>query len=102
MIEQRRYHILIEQKVDVFIDICKKAIQAKNLENKIWVEKNEISSMVGIGDPDKLMHNKDFGFSFSYEAIIERFEDTIYEFEFKLDHYIKTANSTNKFKNFRK
>jgi len=99
MNENRRYHILIEQQIDIFIECCKNYIEEKKL--KVWAIKDEASSMVGIGDPDKLFHSKDFGFVLPYETIIGRHDDAFEEFIFKLEHFIKLANNTNKFKVFK-
>ncbi|MDO8641088.1 MAG: hypothetical protein Q7R33_06050 [Nitrosarchaeum sp.] len=102
MNDTRRYHRIVEQQVDIFIDLCKKLIQQRGLESKIWVQKDEQESIVGIGDPDKLVHHKDFGFAFYYEMIIsQKLEDVVAEFVFKLDHFIKLANTTNKFPKFK-
>jgi len=101
MSENRRYHILIEQQINIFIDVCRSRLKEQGLENKVWVVKHEEESIVGIGDPDKLPHSKDFGFVFYYEQILGKMEDAIAEFQFKLDHFIKVARSTGKFKVFK-
>mgnify|MGYP000847521228 FL=1 len=98
--ENRRFHILIEQQIDIFIECCKKYLTTQNL--KVWVIKNEIDSIVGIGDPDKLFHSKDFGFTIPYEMIISNHDNAFEEFVFKLNHFIKIANSSDKFKAFKK
>lgn len=101
MNENRRYHILIEQQVDIFVEVCKNRLKELGLQDSVWVVKHEEESMVGIGDPDKLPHSKDFGFVFYYEQIISRPNDAIEEFKFKLDHFVKVAKSTGKFKVFK-
>jgi hypothetical protein len=102
MLEQRRYHRLIEQKIDIFVDICNKIVTEKGLSKKVWVFKDELMSVVGIGDPDKSMVSKDYGFVFYYEMILDReMGDVVEEFMFKLEHFIKLANTTDKFKVFR-
>jgi len=96
-----RFFKIVDQQIDMFIEVCRRCIKDKGLDSKIWVIKDEEASVVGIGDPDKLMHNKDFGFVFYYEMIISRpFEDAVDEFKFKLDHFIKTAKLTGKFAAF--
>jgi len=98
----RRYHVLIEQKINIFIDICNRIITEKKLNKKIWVYKDELGSAVGIGDPDKPLQGKDYGFVFYYEMILEKdLGDAVKEFEFKLDHFIKVANTSDKFKSFK-
>jgi hypothetical protein len=97
-----RFYRIVEQQVDIFVEICKNHIKDKNLNiDKIWVIKDQESSVVGIGDPDKLMHNKDFGFVFYYETIFNNLENAVDEFKFKLDHYIKVSNSTDRFPIFK-
>ena len=97
-----RFYRIVEQQVDLFVEICQKHIIEKGIDpKKVWVIKNQKDSVVGIGDPDKLMHNKDFGFVFYYEMIFNKLDDAISEFKFKLGHFIKVSNSTNKFPAFR-
>jgi len=100
MNEYRRYHALIEQKVDIFIECCDNYIKKHYKNLKVWVIKDEQASMVGIGDPDKLFHSKDFGFIIPYETVIQNHDEAVNEFIFKLDHFIKVAKTTNKFKIF--
>jgi hypothetical protein len=101
MNDSRRYHKIIENQVDMFVDLCKKIIDAKGLKDKIWVIKDEDMSAVSIGDPDKMSHNKDFGFTMYYEMIVNRLSEAAEEFDFKLEHFIKVANSTDRFKRFK-
>lgn len=98
--ENRRYHILIEKQVDAFIECCQKYLTTQNI--KVWVIKDEVISMVGIGDPDKLFHNKDFGFTIPYETILTNHDNAFDEFVFKLNHFIKIASASDKFKAFKK
>jgi hypothetical protein len=100
MNDNRRYHVIIEQQVDIFIEACKKVIEQKGL-TKIWVTKDEETSMVYIGDPDKASFNKDAGFTFYYEMIVNRLDDAMTEFIFKLNHFIKVARSTDRYKVFK-
>jgi len=99
MNDNRRYHILIEQQIDIFVECCKKYIEKANL--KVWAIKDELTSMVGIGDPDKLFHSKDFGFVMPYETIINNRDEAFEEFAFKLEHFIKVAKETDKFSKFK-
>jgi hypothetical protein len=101
MIEQRRYHIIIEQKVDIFVQVCQKYIKLTSLEKKVWVTKDEMASLVGIGDPDKIVSSKDYGFAVYYEAILDDFGAAVELFRFKLNHFIKTAQTTNRFQVFK-
>lgn len=101
MNDNRRYHILIEQQIDIFVDVCKEIITKKNLSKQVWVIKDEDMSVVGIGDPDKLIYKKDFGFALYYEMIIGRLSEAVDEFRFKLDHFIKLANTTDRFEAFK-
>ena len=101
MSENRRYHVLIEQQIDIFVDVAKHRLEELGLQDKVWVVKYEEESAVGIGDPDKLPHSKDFGFIFYYEQIIGKMDDAIQEFKFKLDHFVKVAKSTGRFKVFK-
>ena len=96
-----RFLRVVEQQVDIFVEICRKYIEQKGLDKKIWVTKDEEASVVGIGDPDKVFHSKDYGFCFYYEMIFNRFDEAIEEFKFKLDHFIKLSKQTNKFPAFR-
>jgi hypothetical protein len=101
MIEQRRYHIIIEQKVDVFIQVCETYIKKYGIEKKVWVVKDQLNSLVGIGDPDKLTHSKDYGFTIFYEAILDDMNKAVDLFKFKLEHFIKVAKTTDKFQAFK-
>lgn len=101
MNETRRYHRIIEQQVDIFIEICKRHINEKGLENKIWVVKDEQASVVSIGNPDKLPHNRDFGFTMYYESIVPSLDDAVGEFVFKLDHFIKVAQTSDRYTVFK-
>jgi len=97
-----RFNRLVEQQIDLFISICQKYIDQQGLKDKVWITKDEESSVIGIGDPDKLVHNRDYGFTFYYEMIIGRdLQEVVDEFKFKLSHFIKLANTTDKFKAFR-
>jgi hypothetical protein len=97
-----RYYRIVEQQIDVFITICERYIEQRGLKGKVWVTKDEEMSVVGIGDPDKLKQSKDYGFVFYYEMIIGRdLQEVVDEFKFKLDHFIKHANSSSRFKVFR-
>ena len=100
--DNRRYHIIIEQTIDIFVNICQQYIKTKGLEKKVWVIKDEQQSVVTIGDPDKLFDCKDFGFAFYYEMILSRkMNEAVDEFIFKLEHFIKHANATGRFSVFR-
>lgn len=101
MNDRRRYHVIIERQVDMFVDLCRKIIDSKRLKDKIWVEKDEDMSIVNVGDPDKLSYHKNFGFTIPYEMIVNRLTEAAEEFDFKLDHFIKVANSTDRFKRFK-
>ena len=101
MNEFRRYHILIEQQVDLFISLCSKIVKDRNIDKTVWVSKEEESSMVCAGNPDKVYYSKDFGFTIPYEAIMKDISEAIELFVFKLDHFIKLAQSTNKFSAFK-
>ena len=97
-----RFLRIVEQQIDVFITICNRYIDERGLKGKVWVTKDEELSVVGIGDPDKLKHSKDYGFTFYYEMIIGRnLQEVVDEFKFKLDHFIKFANSSGRFKVFK-
>jgi|GEM_PF-4061465 len=97
-----RFYQLVEKNIDIFIEICKLHIKKRHLENKIKVIKDEQLSVVAIGDPNVQIMNKNFGFVFYYEMIFGRdLQDVNDEFKFKLDHFIKTANQTNKFPAFK-
>lgn len=97
-----RFYRIVEQQVDIFVEVCKDYIKNKGLDTKkVWVIKDQENSVVGIGDPDKLMHNRDFGFVFYYEMIFNKLEDAVNEFKFKLDHFIKISNSTDRFPVFK-
>lgn len=99
--ENRRYHIIIEQKVDIFIDVCQKYIEKYQLQKFVWIIKDEQNSVIGVGNPDKLLHSKDFGFSIYYETIIEDMNTAVDLFKLKLNHFIKLAKSTDKFPAFK-
>jgi hypothetical protein len=101
MNETRRYHKIIEQQVDIFIEICKRHVKEKNLESKIWVVKDEQMSCVSIGNPDKLPHSRDFGFTMYYESIVPSLDDAVSEFVFKLDHFIKVAQTSDRYSVFK-
>lgn len=97
-----RFYRIVEQQIDLFVEICQKYIKDKNLDtSKVWVIKDFENSVVGIGDPDKLMHNRDFGFVFYYEMIFNKLDDAVSEFKFKLDHFIKLSNSSDRFPAFK-
>lgn len=100
MNDNRRYHVIIEKQVDMFVDLCRKIIEDKGL-TKVWITKDEKESIVGIGDPDKATFCKDFGFTFYYEMIVGRLEDAVNEFIFKLNHFTKVAQSSDRFKVFK-
>jgi hypothetical protein len=96
-----RFYRIVEQQIDIFIEICQKYITEKGLQDKIWVIKDQEDSSVNIGDPDKLAHNKDFGFVFYYEMIVFKLDDAFNEFKFKFDHFVKTSKLTNRFPAFK-
>lgn len=96
-----RFYAIVEKQVDIFVEVCQRYITEKGLQNKVWVIKNQEDSSVSIGDPDKLTHNKDFGFVFYYEMIVFKLEDAVNEFKFKFDHFVKTSKLTNRFQAFK-
>jgi len=98
--DTRRFHRIIEQQVDIFVDVCKKHVEDKGL-TKVWVIKDEEASLVSIGNPDKLQHNKDFGFSMYYETIVFNLDEAVNEFLFKLNHFIKVAQATDRYSAFK-
>lgn len=100
MNDNRRYHRIIEQEVDIFVNVCQKIVKDKKLD-KVWVTKDEQLSVVSIGDPDKATYSKNFGFSMYYETIVGQIDEAINEFLFKLNHFIKVAESSDKFKIFK-
>jgi hypothetical protein len=101
MNEMGRYHKLIEQQVDIFIEICKRHVIDKGLSDKIWVTKDEVMSAVSIGNPDKMPHNRDFGFTMYYESIVPSIDNAVEEFVFKLDHFIKVAHTSDRYAVFK-
>lgn len=96
-----RYHNLIEQIIDQFILVCQNRVDEVGLGKKVWVTKDLEDSMVNVGDPDRISSSRDFGFSIPYETILSDFSDGYNEFNFKLEHFIKIANSMDKFNVFR-
>ena len=101
MTPEGRIHRNIELIVDQFVVMCSNRIKELGIDRRVWVSKDFENSMVNVGDPDKISASRNFGFTISYESIMDNFADAYEGFEFKLNHFIKMANSMGKFNAFR-